>query len=114
MPYLMSKLMRAVAAAGVVGFLGLSLAQDTFSQQPPVSPQLGEMTKRYKLDKAQQSEIGPILSSEMEDLSFIAGDSQLLVNDRKARTEEVRRVCNREIMAVLHEQQRSQFERDQH
>ena len=71
------------------------------------------MSKRYKLDSQQRSEIQSILQSRSEDLESISKDSGLTPDQRKKKADETKRVCNREIEAVLHEEQRAQFDKDQ-
>jgi hypothetical protein len=102
----------------------LTLSAGAFTQQPAAySPALdeasnpgqvmAEMTRRYKLDSNQRREIKPILESRAEDLKIIAGESDLRPEKRGEKIQELRRVCNREIEAVLHEHQRMLFDRDQ-
>ncbi len=71
------------------------------------------MCKHYKLDAAQRAEIQPILQSRSEDLASISKDSRLTPDQRKRKADETRRVCNSEIEAVLHQEQRAQFVKDQ-
>jgi hypothetical protein len=75
--------------------------------------ELAEMTTRYRLDSEQSHEIKPILESRAEDLNIIANDSRLSPEQRLDRLQELCRVCNREIEAVLHARQRVLFDRDQ-
>jgi hypothetical protein len=71
------------------------------------------MTKRYKLDPSQRSEVRTILVAEAEDLQIISGDSDLSPNEPEHKVADLRRVCNREIEAVLHDEQRVRFDHDQ-
>jgi hypothetical protein len=88
---------------------------ESFCQTPASSPdhELAEMIRRYKLDSDQRREIKPILESEAEDLKIISSNSSLSPEQRGERCREVRRVCNREIEAVLHDRQRMLFDHDQ-
>jgi hypothetical protein len=66
--------------------------------------QLDEMTKRYKLGASQRPEVKSILESEADDLKAIF---DLPPGQRAEESKEIHRVCNREIEAVLHDQQRA-------
>jgi hypothetical protein len=89
----------------------------SFCQAPHASSgpehELDEMTKRYKLERRQKTEIKMILESRAQDLQAIFSDSDLSPDQREHRSKELRRVCNQEIEAVLHEEQRQLFDHDQ-
>jgi|ERR1700733_3777188 len=85
----------------------------SFDEASDPDHELAEMSRRYKLDSSQRREIKPILESQAEDLKIITGDSTLSPERRRERFQEVRRVCNREIEAVLHDRQIMQFDHDQ-
>jgi hypothetical protein len=114
-------LSKLICAASLLFHGGWSFAQKSNPVQqvpslhgaPSPSQELDVMTRRYKLDSKQRSEIKPILESRFEDLNYIASNSRLTEQQRGERTEEVRRVCNREIDAVLHDKQRMMFDHDQ-
>jgi hypothetical protein len=98
----------------ITGFLASSTG--SFCQGPHAtdpSHELDEMTKRYKLDPNQRSEVKTILMSEAEDLQTISSDSDLSPNQREHKVADLRRVCNREIEAILHDEQRLRFDHDQ-
>jgi hypothetical protein len=91
----------------------------SFSQTPSLDQgadpahELAEMTRRYKLDSDQRRVVKPILESQAEDLKLIASDTQLSFEQRGEKIHELRRVCNREIEAILHDRQRMLFDHDQ-
>jgi hypothetical protein len=85
----------------------------SFEQASDPDHELAENNKRYKLDSSQRDEIKPILESQAKDLKIIAGDSALSPEQRGEKSQDVRRVCSREIEAVLHDRQRMLFDHDQ-
>ena len=107
-----SNLSTLVFAACMLAGSGPTFGQ---SHQQPSNASIQEldaMSKRYKLDSGQRSEIRSILQSRAEDLTAISEDSGLTPEQRKKKADETRRVCDREIEAVLHEGQRVQFDNE--
>jgi hypothetical protein len=113
-------LLKFLLTASLLVWGGRSVAQQQPIQKPSSADgvsdpnhELSEMVRRYKLDSTQKRDIKPILESRAEDLENLRREDDLSPGQRAEKVQELRRVCNREIEAILHERQRVQFEQDQ-
>ena len=71
------------------------------------------MTTRYSLTTEQQDQVKPILESQQHQIQELRKDTALSREDRMETMETIRRDSDAKIKAVLNDDQKKQFERDQ-
>jgi hypothetical protein len=75
--------------------------------------QLARMTTRYSLTTEQQYQVKPILVSQQHQIQELRKDTALSREDRMDKMQTIRRDSDAKIKAVLNDDQKKQFERDQ-
>jgi periplasmic protein CpxP/Spy len=132
---LMNRILCCVAQIGVL-IAGLVCGSPAFAQEPHFPPetsaappepgpsgshhetidpdeQLARMTTRYSLNAEQQDQVKPILVSQQHQIQGLHEDTTLSRKGRMAKIQSVRSDSNVKIKAILNDDQKKQFERDQ-
>jgi periplasmic protein CpxP/Spy len=133
---LMNKVLCCVAQIGAL-VAALVFAAPAFAQEPGFPPetsapppkqgpsgghhgmmdpdeQLARMTTRYSLTTEQQGQIKPILVSQQHQIKEWREDTALSREDRTAKMQTILSDSNAKIKAVLNDDQKKYFERDEH
>ncbi len=131
----MNKVLCSVAQIGAL-VAGLVCGAPAFAQEPGFPPetsapppkqepsvghhgmmdpdeQLARMTTRYSLTTEQQDQVKPILVSQQHQIQELRKDTALSREDRMDKMQTIRRDSDAKIKAVLNDDQKKQFERDQ-
>jgi Na+-transporting NADH:ubiquinone oxidoreductase subunit NqrC len=74
--------------------------------------QLAGMTKRYNLSADQQNQVKPILVDQQQQMLLLHLDSSLSLDEKKAKMQNIRSDSDKNIAAILNDDQKKQFEQD--
>jgi Na+-transporting NADH:ubiquinone oxidoreductase subunit NqrC len=74
--------------------------------------QLAGMTKRYNLSADQQNQVKPILVDQQQQMLLLHLDSSLSLDEKKAKMQNIRSDSDKQIAAILNDDQKRQFEQD--
>jgi periplasmic protein CpxP/Spy len=131
----MNKVLCCVAQIGAL-VAGLVCGAPVFAQQPGFPPetsapppkqgssvghhgmmdpdeQLARMTTSYSLTTEQQHQVKRTLVSQQQQIQGLRKDTALSREDRMEKMQTIRRNSDAKIKAVLNDDQKKQFERDQ-
>ena len=74
--------------------------------------QLEGMTKRYNLSADQQNQVKPILVDQQQQMLLLHLDSSLSLDEKKAKMQNIRSDSDKQLAAILNDDQKKQFEQD--